>query len=33
MVVSDGEDGYYWDEEDGEFPYPLGDFPLATILD
>jgi hypothetical protein len=33
MVVSDGEDGDFWDEEDGEFLYPLGDFPPATLLD
>jgi hypothetical protein len=32
MVVSDGEDGDFWDE-DGEFPYHLGDFSLATLLD
>jgi hypothetical protein len=23
MVVSDGEDEDFWDEEDGEFPYSL----------
>ncbi len=23
LVVSDGEDGDFWDEEDGEFPYSL----------
>jgi hypothetical protein len=33
LVVSDGEDGDFWDEEDGEFPYHLGDFPPAILLD
>jgi hypothetical protein len=33
MVVCDGEYGDFWGEEDGEFPYPLGDFPPTTLLD
>jgi hypothetical protein len=33
MVVSDGEVRDFWDEEDGEFLHPLGDFPPATLLD
>jgi hypothetical protein len=32
-MVSDGEDGDLWSEEDGEFLYPLGGFSPATMLD
>lgn len=31
--ISDGEDGDFWVEEDGQLPYPVGDFPLVTMLD
>ena len=31
MVVRD-QGGDFWDK-DGDFPYPLGDFPTAILLD
>jgi hypothetical protein len=32
-LVDSGEDGDFWGGEDGDFPYPLNDFPPATRLD
>jgi hypothetical protein len=33
LVIREREDVDFWDEEDGEFPYFLGDFPPTTRLD